>query len=1000
MIYRFGAAELDLARYELRRGGQVVPLQRKIFDVLRYLVEHRDRAVTKQELFDQLWPDEVVTEAVLPWTISHLRKSLGQERGATRPIQTLHGRGYRFTAEVEQLTDSAPGPPPSAVGPPSTGAPTGRTHRFVGRAAVMGQLVGALDSALAGEGALVVLSGEAGIGKTRAAEELASVARARGVSVWVGRCLDGDGVPAFWPWVQILRAARRLIDAEALLGKLTPGAGGTEPASEDRGARFWLLDELSRALLDATEQAPRVLLLDDLHWADEASLDVLLLVAMELRHAPMLVVATARARELTSAAGDHRSLERTLRHARRIELDGFDETDLAAFLTAHGVAEPGQALGVLRAKTGGVPLFVEEVVREWRAGGGAATLADTPIPELARDLVAARVARLSPDAARTLEVASVIGGEVAFTLLRAGAGKDPDQLIAEIEELGGEHLLVPLPTPAHYTFTSDLVREVVYLDLPLRRRAELHLAMAVALDRLGLEGENVARTAGHLYRALPLSEPGRVLELCRRAARDALGLYAFDDAARFLGWALEAQQLEGAAPAPERARLLLEAARAELLASRSDAAGAHLEQALEVALAHDLLEEMVRVGTLLRGTLSLWFVDDPLARRALEAALERLPASEPRLRALASGALARTPPYVFDHAASRRLHERAIELARGTDQETLQTVLHGSLTALRGPEDLHAALRTAEQLTAGRLGAARWRDAEVCLLSYFKLLTLGEVAAAEAALTRFGRLAHELHRAEGVWHHDRYALELEFARGRLDAVELALPELERRARRMRLPLGKSYTPVQTLLIARERHGSVALPPFEDARGELGGASLSPAYVAMLARLRAEAGALDEARVALSKIDDQQIDAYSRDQSYLSALVHLIAVAAATERLDALESLGARLEPFSELVAVDGFGFCQGATTQAVALAHAKLRRPRLAAERFEHAIARNDELGFTLEAVRTRLYYCDALTDGGARGGARRRKAVAREALGLAQSLGLEAASRRAREWL
>ena len=198
MIQLFGDCELDEARFELRRRGAVVKIEPKTFDLLAYLIRCADRVVSKDELLDAVWPDQVVSESVLPKCVAAARRAVGDARTPARVIQTVHGRGYRFIAAVERR-DPVPSPR-LARRPPS--AP------FVGHVQAMARLRQALESSLAGRGRVALLVGEPGIGKTRTSAELATEARNRGALVLVGRAYEGEGAPAFWPWVQILRAAR------------------------------------------------------------------------------------------------------------------------------------------------------------------------------------------------------------------------------------------------------------------------------------------------------------------------------------------------------------------------------------------------------------------------------------------------------------------------------------------------------------------------------------------------------------------------------------------------------------------------------------------------------------------------------------------------------------------------------------------------------------------------------------------------------------------------
>ena len=137
-MYSFGEFTLDLQLYQLRHGDEVVPLEPKVFDVLRFLVEHHDRVATKRELLESLWPHEVVTEAVLPTNINALRRALGQKRGDKTPIETVHGRGYRFATEVSELDCVKPVPLALLLVPVLPVWPNLRGNLpFVGRAELM-----------------------------------------------------------------------------------------------------------------------------------------------------------------------------------------------------------------------------------------------------------------------------------------------------------------------------------------------------------------------------------------------------------------------------------------------------------------------------------------------------------------------------------------------------------------------------------------------------------------------------------------------------------------------------------------------------------------------------------------------------------------------------------------------------------------------------------------------------------------------------------------------
>src|SRR6185503_1110776 len=169
MLFAFGDFELDVAFCELRRTGERIALQPEVLDTLRYLIEHRDHVVSKQELLDALWAGQHLNDIAVPWSVSHARRALGQRRSNKHPIETVRGRGYRFVAPVRVVRDSSP--------VHANGSPVRSSD----------ELMAALTAARNGCGSFWLLTGEAGIGKTRCATEFATIVRRSGLSVWMGR---------------------------------------------------------------------------------------------------------------------------------------------------------------------------------------------------------------------------------------------------------------------------------------------------------------------------------------------------------------------------------------------------------------------------------------------------------------------------------------------------------------------------------------------------------------------------------------------------------------------------------------------------------------------------------------------------------------------------------------------------------------------------------------------------------------------------------------------
>lgn len=242
-----------------------------MLDLLCYLAEHPGRLIRKDELITQVWNATVLSDSVLSNTVAKLRKALGQGARDREPIETVHGRGYRFHAMPKSRRAIEPNAPPV------------RTEPFVGRHANIAQLDTVLAEVERGAGRLVLLSGEARIGKSRTLDELDSHAAAHEFSAWRGVAYAGGVAPAYWPWVEIVRAAlaepesRRHVPSDSwAITSLVPELLESDIRSDDAHAlRLRLFDELMRWFAAASVHRPCLIAIDDLQWADVASVELL-----------------------------------------------------------------------------------------------------------------------------------------------------------------------------------------------------------------------------------------------------------------------------------------------------------------------------------------------------------------------------------------------------------------------------------------------------------------------------------------------------------------------------------------------------------------------------------------------------------------------------------------------------------------------------------------------------------------------------------------------------
>jgi DNA-binding SARP family transcriptional activator len=368
---------------------------------------------------------------------------------------------------------------------------------------------------------LAWLTGDPGAGKTTLAEALATRLRDRGWQVAWGRCPEVDGAPPGWAWSEVARA----LGADDLLSSEAPNA-------------FWTAHALAERLRGTQQRV--LVVLDDVHRADELTLQLLRQLTESLRAGPVTVLATQR----TDEGGDDLAATRAAlatSTALHVELTGLDDAGVAVLAQQYGlVAATGQEIALLRERTDGNPLFVRELTKLMVAEGRAA--ARTSVPVGVRDVLRRRVERLPGPAATALRQAAVLGRDVDVDLLAAVAGRNADELLDALETavLAG---LLDEPAPGRVRFTHALVRDTLYEDTPLMRRSRLH---AAALAALRAQGDADAITlAHHAVAAADPSTAADAIPLVVAAAREAAALGAPAEAARQWASALRLHELAG-----------------------------------------------------------------------------------------------------------------------------------------------------------------------------------------------------------------------------------------------------------------------------------------------------------------------------------------------------------------------------------------------------------------------------------------------------------------------
>ena len=572
---------------------------------------------------------------------------------------------------------------------------------FIGRRDEMASLAAPMRRAQDGEPAVMLIGGEAGVGKTRLIGELARLGSAAGFWVLTGQCIElgAEGLPLA-PLVDVLRALARETPADELmevLGSAAPGLArllpelgpGSAVQATGEGLQAGQLLELVLGLLGRLSAVrPVMFVIEDLHWADPSTLDLTAFLVRALRAVPVLLVITYRSDEL------HRrhplrpllsSWER-VRSVNHVELRRFSRDEVAAQLAAilDGVPSPVVADEVFD-RSGGNAYLVEEIAGVVSGGGDPGDL-----PPSLRDVLLSRVDALGPAAQRLLRTASVAGRVVPDRLLARVAGMDEDELFTALREAVENHLLLVDHLGHSYAFRHALTRDAVYDDMLPGERGGLHAAYGEALegDRT-LAGDPAAvpaMLAYHWYAALDLP---RALPVTIEAARGAMVSYASAEALRHLERALEIWPR--VADAGQRTGLdLVEVNRLAAEAAYRSGAVERSLSLLDAALAGlpPGVEPVRRALLLERRGHALVDASPAEAVAALEQALALLPPeSATRAHAAVLASLARSLMHVADPQAAADAARRAVTAARAAgakDEEAHAVITLGGASIYLG----------------------------------------------------------------------------------------------------------------------------------------------------------------------------------------------------------------------------------------------------------------------------------------------------------------------------
>jgi DNA-binding SARP family transcriptional activator len=726
-----------------------------------------------------------------------LRQQLLDELGTSpgAELQALHTAILReecLSTDAEPRADPAWSADDFALPPPVAAA---AERPFIGRTRELDQLT----NATATPGRFVTVSGPPGIGKSRLVIEAARMSAGE-AAVLFGRCDEGMAVP-FQPFIEALgHLVRPLSDDDVgrLLGrtrlelaKILPDAG--DPSSTRTGSiakpdRYHLFDAVSTVLRTVAATTHVVLILDDLHWADEATQQMLRHVERAVRDVAVTFVITYRDTPADQMAG-FGELFADIRHERdvtRIELDGMSEEEISALLESErrGPA-PDELVSVVRRRTGGNPLYARELTRDLltRHGDDGAwptldELAAWPVPDGIRQLVARRLAVLKEADRTLLARASTLGRVIRPDVVAVAAGADPQDALAAFEAaLGAGIVTARSGERGSFAFSHPLIRDALIATISPAKLGHLHMDNAERLEEHWGPSQLDAHLIELAHHRLAAAEAGLDLEgaiaWAERAARHAERGYAYEASIALQKRMLALLPAEDVVSRQRRCGLLLGIAAVQWRSGQRDASRLTRRRAFDLAAQIDDADLMAvaAIGHERYFELNTFEADEHAMTRE---ALSRLPEGPSPRRAQLLAKLSRIDHWSGDPALTAAVAGEAVRLARDVDDhQVLSDALNALLLAYRAPgHSIQQRLDTAAELidlAQRTVSPERRVEGEAHLL--LALVEGGRTRELRAAVERFGRIVEGVRQPFWIYFRQAWAATLAFIEGDLDRAE-------------------------------------------------------------------------------------------------------------------------------------------------------------------------------------------------------------------------------------
>ncbi len=814
---------------------------------------------------------------------------------------------------------------------------------LVGREKEMALLREALDSAAAGAGQLLLLRGEAGIGKSRLARELIARARELDFAVGIGFSTEGDAAPSFGPWREALRGSE---------AGIALGAAGSSEHSDlkahgqlEAAERFARFDDVDQALARQEASKPVLLVLEDLHWADLDSLKLLSHLAQRSQDRRRVILATAR--ESTEAeASTARVLQRVGRFGSVLSLSPLEESEVSRLIQDMTglVAGPDLVAEALR-RSGGNPFFLRELLTLTAnlQGLSAASLRSAAIPSSLEELLDRHLEGLSSDTLRLLRRCAFLGDDFDVDELARWCGNDAVQCLAELEPARRSRI-IESGEPGQLRFCHGLLRDALLEGMPLQERTLWHRDIAAHLEELGRDQTEpeLARLAEHHRRSLSAESTWRAIECSEAAATRARGRRAVDHVARHLRLALGSfERLTERTEVVQRrhCEVLLALGHACLQTGESEESVAVYTEAAEIARDLGLTEELAQAAMGIVGREDVRGAPKH-ASDWVELALRMLGGEPSGMRVLLLATASHLAANRTDLDRAEALARDALELAGQLSQPEpwvdAAQALHGVIDASTRPTERLAlsdemVARSRKGLSSRTLRLARQTRLADRLL-------VGDIRGADEELAEIEKIARDRKHPDVEWHALCLRAGVDLREGRLARAEKRIHEAYAKGR----AAGRRHaTPVFSIQMFHLREAQGRLGELRPAMQEV--IERDPdvrALSLMLPLATMQEGNRSLTRVAFDSLAVHRFEDVPRTSDWLPVIASCGRVAAYLGDLDRCALLLDLLQPYDGLCIPVSYGWhWEGSVARTLAQLEVVLGFDDAARDHFNEAIA-------------------------------------------------------------